>query len=463
MRDPRREIPAIDRILGTPGFTGLLEAEPRPLVTDALAAVQERLRAALGSGHPPAGDWRSMEWHLVEVRQEIARLRAPSLRRVINATGVVLHTNLGRAPLAPQAVEAVRAAAAGYSNLEYDLEQGSRGSRYAHCTRLLRRVTGAQDALVVNNNAAALVLALNTFAAGRETLVSRGELVEIGGSFRIPSVAEKSATRLREVGTTNRTHLDDYEAALGPMTGAILKVHPSNFRISGYTAEVGIRDLAELGTRNRVTVIHDLGSGLLVDPAWLGLPTEPTARNSLDDGAHIVCISGDKLLGGPQAGILLGSVERIRMLRQNPLSRALRVDKLTLAALEATLALYVDRDTALRNIPVLRMLSEKVETLDPRAAELARRLVAGGVPARCATSVVVVGGGSMPDAAIPSRAVLIDGDHARELERELRRGETPLVGRLAEDALWLDVRTIMPDEDALVAELVVAAWQRLDP
>ncbi len=389
-------------------------------------------------------------WYAERVRTRLEASGRPSLRPVINATGVVLHTNLGRAPLARAAREAVQRAAAGYSNLEYDLEAGERGSRYDHCAGLLVELTGAEAALVVNNNAAALVLALNTLAEARGAVVSRGELVEIGGSFRVPEIMARSGARMVEVGATNRTHRADYEAAITPETGAILKVHRSNFRIQGFTAEVPLAELAELGRACGVPVVNDLGSGLLLDLARVGLPEEPTAGDALRTGADVVTMSGDKLLGGPQAGIVLGRGEWIARMRRNPLCRAFRVDKLTLAALEATLALYRDPDAALREIPVLRMLSLGAEALETRARTWVERLEAAGVAAETMSGASAVGGGAHPGAELPTTLVLVASARrsARAVEAALRAGEPAVVARIVDGRVALDPRTVAQEEEA---------------
>ncbi|HEX7118960.1 MAG TPA: L-seryl-tRNA(Sec) selenium transferase [Longimicrobiales bacterium] len=451
MTDPRRAIPSIDRLLASDAFAALLAGAPRTRVRDALQAVQHEVRrAAAGANAAPATD---PAWYADRVRARLTAQARPSLRPVINATGVVLHTNLGRAPLARVAREAMERAAGGYSNLEYDLDAGARGSRYDHCTALLRELTGAEAALVVNNNAAALVLALNTLAEGRDAVVSRGELVEIGGSFRVPEIMAKSGARMREVGATNKTHLADYEAAVTTETGAILKVHRSNFRIVGFAAEVPLAELAGLGRARGVAVINDLGSGLLLDLRPLGLPYEPTAADALGAGADIVTMSGDKLLGGPQAGILLGRAEWIGRMRRNPLCRAFRVDKFTLAALEATLALYRDPDVAMREVPVLRMLSLGAAELERRAASWIERLGAAGVAADAVPGGSAVGGGAYPGVELPTTLVAVTAAarSATELEAALRSGEPAVVARIVDGRVVLDPRTVAEaEEDALL-------------
>src|SRR3954447_24178566 len=359
-----RDLPSVDE---------LARVFDDPLAVDAARAVLDRAREEIRTGADP-GDLAT------RVRAEIAAARAPALRRVVNATGVIAHTNLGRAPLAAEALDRVQAAAGSYSNLEFDLARGARGSRQDHVAPILRRLTGAEAALVVNNNAAAVLLALAALAEGREVLVSRGELIEIGDGFRIPEVLARSGARLVEVGTTNRTRVADYERAIGDETGAILRVHQSNFRVVGFTERPRLRELARLAGRCGLPLIDDLGSGALGPSNSLLLGDEPTAASAVADGADLVCFSGDKLLGGPQAGIVVGRAELVERLRRHPLQRALRADKLTLAALEATLRLYLDPARARRELPVLRMLEEPAETVRSRADRIAE-LVGGSVEA----------------------------------------------------------------------------------
>ncbi|NUS98267.1 MAG: L-seryl-tRNA(Sec) selenium transferase, partial [Gemmatimonadaceae bacterium] len=363
---------------------------------------------------------------------------------------VVLHTNIGRAPLAASARAAVAAIAEGFSNLEYDLDRGARGSRHSHAVALLRELTGAEDAMVVNNCAAALLLALGELAAGREAIVSRGELVEIGGSFRVHEIVAKSGATIVEIGTSNRTHLDDYRRALNPRTGAILKVHRGNFAIEGFVAEVGVRELLPVAREAGVPIVHDLGSGLLLALDEHGLSGEITARDALRAGASLVTMSGDKLLGGPQAGIIVGESALVARLRANPLARALRVDKLTLAALEATLALYRDPARAVREIPALAMLTAPLATIRARADAIVARL---GTRARVVESIATVGGGAFPTAKIPSAAIALEGN-AGELAATLRAAPLPVIGRIESDTLLLDLRSVPETDDArLVAAL----------
>ncbi len=413
------------------------------MVTDAVRAV---LTAGRAGAEVPSHD---VGWAEAVTRHLESRTRA-SLRPVLNATGVILHTNLGRAPLAPIALEAMAAVARGGSTLEYDVTAGTRGDRHGHATALLRELTGAEDALIVNNCAAGLVLALQALAAGRETLVSRGELVEIGGSFRVPEIMAASGTQLVEVGTTNRTHPTDYARAIGPRTAAIVKVHRSNFALEGFVAEATIPDLVPIAGAADIPLIHDFGSGLMLDLGAWGLTGEPTAADAVRDGATLVIMSGDKLLGGPQAGIVLGTQAAITALRHHPMARALRVDKLTLAALEATLALYRDPVRARHEIPALAMLTDAVDRIRSRAMAVAQAI---GDGASVAPSEATVGGGAFPTARIPSFAVVVDGD-AVGLERRLRAARIPVVGRIADGRVRLDLRSLPAEDDAALIAMV---------
>jgi L-seryl-tRNA(Ser) seleniumtransferase len=455
--DARRALPSVGVLLERPGLRALAEHVPRALVTEALRAL---ISAARHGASLPADDdaWvRAVEKH-------VAARTLPSLRSAINATGVVLHTNLGRAPLAPAALEAVAEVARAASTLEYDIEKGARGSRHVHCAALLAELTGAEDALVVNNCAAALVLALQTFAAGRETIVSRGELVEIGGSFRVPDIMTTSGTALVEVGTTNRTHADDYRRALSPRTGAIVKVHRSNFALEGFVAEAGVRDLAPIAAEAGVPLLHDFGSGLMLDLSPWGLAGELTAREAVAEGATLVMMSGDKLLGGPQAGIIVGKREAVDRLRAHPLARALRVDKLTLAALEATLALYRDPERARLHIPALKMLTASADSLRARAdtvvdgvrAAFRSRQRSDDPGLHVEPCEATVGGGAFPTARIPSWAVTIGGD-ANAVEARLRTGHIPVIARIEAGRVRLDLRSIDAADDESLVSLLVSA------
>ena len=449
MTDARRTLPSVGALLERAPVRALLDSAPRSLVVDAVRATVAQARESATS---PADD----EAWAAAIADRLADLSRPSLRRVINATGIVLHTNLGRAPLADAALDAISAIAAGYSNLELDLERGARGSRYVHCASLLRELTGAEDALVVNNCAAALVLALNTVAESREALLSRGELVEIGGSFRVHEIMAKSGALLREVGATNRTHLADYERAIGPATGVLLKVHRSNFALHGFIAEATVQELAPLAATHGLPILHDLGSGLLVSLDGIGLRGEPTARAALEAGATIVVMSGDKLLGGPQAGLIVGDARWLDAMRRNPLARSYRVDKLTLAALEATLALYRDPPRALREIPTLALLATPATVLRERAESLRLALQRDGIAGETVETTGSVGAGAFPDAALPGAAVALDGDAERWAAR-LRAGTPAVVGRVHDGRMHLDMRAVIAHELPDLARAVVAA------
>jgi L-seryl-tRNA(Ser) seleniumtransferase len=443
MNDPRRAIPSVEKILAAAPMQELLATQSRPRVIAVLREIQEEVRA---SGEPPV----DAEWYVRETAARLHDIASRSLRRVINATGVVLHTNLGRAPLSEAALAAIGEAARDYSNLEYDLAAGERGTRYEHCTQLLRELTGAEASLVVNNNAAALVLALNTFAGNKHAIVSRGELVEIGGSFRIPEIMERSGARLREVGATNRTHLQDYVAAIDSDVRAILKVHRSNFEMSGFVKDVEVYELAELAQERGLHLIHDLGSGLLEDLSDIGLGSEPTARAAVSAVAGgIVTMSGDKLLGGPQAGIVLSTSANIARMRANPLCRALRVDKLTLAALEATLHAYAS-GRARDEVPVLRMLCMSAAEIQERAEKLRAALLSRGVTASIQPGSSAVGGGAFPSAQLPTWLVLIDTASAEQVDVRLRAGEPPVVARILDGQTAIDLRTVNPEHDAML-------------
>lgn len=401
-------------------------------------------------------DILSREQVLSELQAFVRSYHRPSLRRVINGTGVIIHTNMGRSPLAPAIAEELARLAAGYANLELDLETGRRGLRYSHVAGILQEITGAEAALVVNNNAAAVLLALDTLARNREVVVSRGQLVEIGGSFRIPDVMAKSGARLVEVGTTNRTHAADYEAAIGPDTALLLKVHTSNYRILGFTSEVPLPDLVALGHKHGIPVLEDLGSGCLVDLSRFGLQPEPSVQEALAAGLDLACFSGDKLLGGPQAGILVGRAALIEQIRRNPLTRALRIDKLTLAALEAVLRLYLDEQSALAEIPTLRMLAEPEASVRKRAQHFLDAAPAA-LSAACQLELCAMqaqaGGGSLPAQHLPSWGLALrpKSMSAQELELRLRRTPVPVIGRMEHDALYLDMRTIAQEEEPLLA------------
>jgi L-seryl-tRNA(Ser) seleniumtransferase len=427
-----RDLPSVDRLLADEALAGA----PRSLALAAARTALDRAREEITAGADP-GDVAAA------ARRELERLQTASLRRVLNATGVIVHTNLGRAPLAASAVRRLEELGGSYSNLELDLESGARGSRQDHVAALLRRLTGSEAALVVNNNAAAVLLALAALAEGREVVVSRGELVEIGDGFRIPDVLARSGARMVEIGTTNRTKAADYERAIGPETAAILRVHQSNYRIVGFTASVATDELARVARAAGLPLVDDLGSGSLID-----VGDEPTAAASVAAGADLVCFSGDKLLGGPQAGIVVGRAELVERLRRHPLQRALRADKLTLVALEETLSLYADPERARAEIPVLRMLDEPVDAVRERAERLAG-LIGGEVE----ETVARVGGGALPLAELQSAACAIEED----LAAPLRLGSPPVVGIVRDGRLLLDARTLTADEVDEVARAVLHA------
>ncbi len=453
---PARQLPAVHELVKK-AAAGRERPYPPGLLTAAAREVLATWRqVALERGEVPP----DLDGLAQEVRQLVeARLR-PSLRPVINATGVVLHTNLGRAPLSVEACAAIERVARGYCNLEFNLEDGKRGSRYDHVERLLTTLTGAEAALVVNNNAAAVLLVLDSLARGREVVVSRGELVEIGGSFRIPEVLARSGAILKEVGTTNKTHPWDYERAIGPETAMLLKVHPSNYRIMGFTCQVADDELVGLAARHRVIVVEDLGSGALVDLSRYGMGPEPTVQASLAAGVDIVTFSGDKLLGGPQAGLILGRAELLRTLKENQLLRALRVDKFTLAALEATLQAYVQEE-AEQALPVLQMLTVTPARLQQQAVGL-QKLLAGRL-GECAIDVRKgssrVGGGALPLEELPTTLVELRPARlsATDLAERLRRGDPPVLAHIQEDCVLLDPRTLQVGEAELLVEAVAAA------
>jgi L-seryl-tRNA(Ser) seleniumtransferase len=441
MTDVRRALPSVSTLLETPRLRELADTAGRPVVVEAIRIAIAAVRDGAAQGPATTDDWAAA------VALVASGMTRPSLRKVINATGVVLHTNLGRATLARPALDAIISVASGFSNLEYDLDAGERGSRYVHCAALLRELTGAEDALVVNNCAAALVLALNTLADGRGAIVSRGELIEIGGSFRIPEIMAKSGARLVEVGTTNRTHLDDYRRAIAADTGAIVKVHRSNFDMAGFVAEASAAELAALAAEKGVPLLHDLGSGLMIDLRNLGLSGEPTAADAVRAGASVVTMSGDKLLGGPQAGLMLGTREIIERIRKNPLTRSYRVDKLTLAALEATLTLYRDPARAIREIPVLAQLASTVDVLRQRAESLIQPLDNPRVTV--VETEASVGGGAFPTSTIASIGIAVAEDSDR-IELALRRNDPPIIARTFGGKVVLDLRTIDVADDTAV-------------
>jgi L-seryl-tRNA(Ser) seleniumtransferase len=448
-----RRLPSVDqlvrRLTDLPELAGISRARLTSTVREAVETVRRSVLKGEDGGEDPSARVAS---HVVDT---LTRAGAFSLRAVVNATGVVLHTNLGRAPMSDLAMARLGVIGPVYSNLELDLATKERGSRYSHVETVLGRLTGAEDALVVNNNAAAVLLAIETLAHGKEVVVSRGELIEIGGEFRIPDIMLRGGARLREVGTTNRTHLRDYADAIGPDVALLLKVHTSNYRVVGFTADVSSRDLAALGRERGIPVMEDLGSGSLVDLRPWGFPYEPTVPEVVASGVDLVSFSGDKLLGGPQAGIVVGTRSLVGRLKKNPWNRALRIDKFTIAALEATLHAY-DDGTALETVPTLRLLTEPLASIRRRARRLLARL--GAEERRRLAAEVVedhseVGGGALPEVKLPTAALAVGGTPAaaRQLDQALRRADPPVIGRITRDRLLLDCRTIRPEQIPAVA------------
>ena len=457
-----RSLPSVGSLLESPELSSYRGTAPHAVLATAAREAIAAARSALGGRGTKSASSPTREAILRDATRRVERALEPAPRPVINATGVVLHTNLGRAVLAEEAVKAVAETARRYTDLELDLEKGSRGSRTAHVEPILCELLGAEAALVVNNNAAAMLLALNTFSLGKEAIVSRGQLVEIGGSFRIPEILQQAGAVLREVGTTNKTRLRDYERAVGPRTGLLLRVHPSNFAMVGFTEEVTREALVALARKKRLPLLEDVGSGALLDFTRWGLPAEPIAREALAEGVSVVCMSGDKLLGGPQAGILAGKRALIRALRSNPMARALRVDKLTLAALVATLRLYRDPDALPGAVPTLRMLAEPADEVRGRAEEILRLLRAdqasqGRVEVVACTTEV--GGGAMPLARVPSVALALLPARGKleDLSHSLRTGPDPVIGRIESGRLLLDLRTVSRDELSRLAAAIVRA------
>jgi L-seryl-tRNA(Ser) seleniumtransferase len=461
-----RKLPGIDKLLGCHALTELGESFPHDVLTKAARETVERLRAQILES---AEDVDASRLDLGQLAAEAAKcaqnLMRPNLRPVINATGTLLHTNLGRAPLAETALQAINETARMYSNLELDLKSGKRGLRHDLVADLLCQLTGAEAAMAVNNNAGAVYLALTALAQGREGVVSRGELVEIGGAFRIPDVMAASGVRLVEVGTTNKTHPRDYLNAISEETGLFLKVHTSNFRVVGFTAQVSGAELVEIARPHGIAVMEDLGSGMLFDLSAYGLPREPTVAEAVAAGIDVVTFSGDKLLGGPQAGIIVGRRELIEKIRAHPMARALRMDKLTLASLEATLRLYLDRERALREVPVLRMLATPAEELEQRCIRLARRArdeIGGGAHIEVVAAPSTVGGGALPTTELPGFAMAVTPreQSVDALARRLRHGQPAVVARAQDDRLLFNVRTLATDQENDLVTALIAALDR---
>ena len=441
-----RNIPKVDVLLEMEIIQLLIEQYGRETVMEAIREEMEALRAFIGACEEEEKIVRQIQDLPQQIVRHVERLHTPNMRMVINGTGTILHTNLGRAPISQEHVSKLADIVTGYSNLEYNLEAGKRGERYSHFEKLLCKLTGAEAAMAVNNNAAAVMLILSSMAKGGEVIVSRGELVEIGGKFRIPDVMEQSGASLVEVGTTNKTHYSDYEEAITENTKALLKVHTSNYRIVGFTDTVTIDDLVPLAKEHDLPIIEDLGSGVLIDLSKYGLTYEPTVQDSIRKGADVVCFSGDKLLGGPQAGIIIGKKKYIDQMKKNQLTRALRIDKFTATVLELVLQEYLSEEKAIQNIPVLRMITETEEEVAHRAQNLKRMLKRAGLAAefgleKCESQI---GGGSLPLERIPSMAVTIKPEKMSvpQLEEKMRHLEVPIIPRTANDTIYLDVRTI---------------------
>lgn len=454
-RELLRKIPKMDEILSILDRRKTLESAARGIVLKICRAVLEDVRSAILAGRLTDQARLDPERLAGEITARVAGLKRNNLRQVVNATGILLHTNLGRAPLPDEVLENIVNVSRGYSNLEYNLETGKRGVRYDHLTDVLRELTGAEDALVVNNNAAAVLLVLNTLSNGRESIVSRGELIEIGGEFRIPEIMKKSGAVLREVGTTNRTRLADYERAVGDNTALIMKVHPSNYRIMGFTEEAELGDLVGLGRRMNIPVFNDLGSGCLINLEEFGLMKEPTVQEIVKSGADVISFSGDKLLGGPQAGIIIGRSDIIGDIKANPLNRALRIDKLTLSALESTLRIYLKPEEALKKLRGLHCLTEPLDAVAKRARKLCsllRRSAPAGITLVTREGKSLSGGGALPLQEIPTVVIVMKSEKfkADQIEKSLRGAETPVITRIMEDEVVMDLRTISESEYKLI-------------
>jgi L-seryl-tRNA(Ser) seleniumtransferase len=435
-----RSLPGVDRILTEPRFSRSAKNYPHDLLVSVIREELERQRHSIQAGKSGA----PLDEIITGILERLASIFTPSLRRVINASGVILHTNLGRAPLSQQALAAMEEVSRGYANLEFDLDSGNRGSRHVHVESLLCRLTGAEAALVVNNNAAAVLLGLTALAKRKEVLVSRGQAVEIGGGFRIPDVMRQSGAKLVEVGTTNRTYARDFEEAITPATGALMRVHSSNFRLVGFTSEVALEELVAIAKKHNLLVLDDLGSGTLLDTTAFRLAPEPMVQQSVKAGASLTFFSGDKLLGGPQAGIIVGEKQYIDKLKRHPLARALRIDKTRLAALATTLLHYLQEE-AVTKIPLWRMIAAPLKDIEKRATRWSK-----ACDAKVMDGETMVGGGSLPGGSLPTKLVVIDGKKASEIARKLRLQAVPIIGRIDKDRLLLDPRSVLPEEDDIV-------------
>lgn len=450
-----RSIPKVDVLLQDELVQEMIEEYSRDAVMDAIHMEMDRLRKFISTCEDEEKAKAQIELLISHIEQTVEDMHTPNMKKVINGTGTILHTNLGRAPISRKHMEKAFDIVTGYSNLEYNLEKGRRGERYSHFEELLCKITGAEAAMAVNNNASSVLLILSSLAKGGEVIVSRGELIEIGGKFRIPDVMEQSGASLVEVGTTNKTHFSDYEDNITEETKALLKVHTSNYRIVGFTESVTIDELVPLARERDIPVVEDLGSGVLIDLSKYGLTYEPTVQESIAKGADVVCFSGDKLFGGPQAGIIIGKKKYIDMMKKNQLTRALRIDKFTAAALELVLQEYLSEEKAIQNIPVLRMITEPLDEVAKRARSLARTIRATGILAKVdvVSCESQIGGGSLPMERIPSMAVAIHPEEISvpELEERMRSLPVPMIPRTVNDTIMLDVRTIESDDFKLIA------------
>ena len=452
-----RSIPSVDKILECDDIKMVLQKYSRGIVLKAIQKKLERVRQQVRVVQEPLPHNEQIMVDITgrEIEEEIRSFSTPHLEKVVNATGVVLHTNLGRSLLAEEVIENLKRISCSYSNLEYDLEKGQRGSRYSHVEEVLREISGAEAAFVVNNNAGAVLLTLNTLASGKEAIISRGELIEIGGSFRIPDIMKRSGALMVDVGTTNKTHLSDYEEAISDNTAVLLKVHTSNYRIVGFTSEVDLSSLIELGTGYHLTVVNDLGSGCLIDFSPYGLAHEPTVQEVVKTGVDVVTFSGDKLLGGPQAGIIVGKKAILNKLIKNPLNRALRIDKLTLAALESTLRLYIDRETVTERIPTLKMITLPLEKIEKRAFDFLGRLhktIPDHVEIQVMDDSSQVGGGALPAQQLPTKVIALSSKlfSVQDLEKRLRENRPSIITRINRDQLRIDLRTVNEKEEEII-------------
>lgn len=460
------KIPKVDAVLEIEDIKNLIDKTSRNLVMESIREELDGIRKSIST----SSDMDSLEKRIAGLSESIVsrteRKFNNKFKRVVNATGVVIHTNLGRSLISKEVMDNVYDLATNYSNLEFDLETGERGSRYSHLMEMIKRITGAEDALVVNNNAAAVVLVLSAMAKGKEVITSRGELVEIGGSFRIPEVMEQSGATLVDVGATNKTHIEDYRRAITENTGALLKVHTSNYRIVGFTESLSLEEIVALGNEANIPVIEDLGSGVLLDLSKYGLEYEPTVQDSVDAGVDVITFSGDKLLGGPQAGIIVGKSEYIKIMKKHPLNRAFRIDKFTIAALEGTMKMYLSEERAVSNIPTLKLLTQDLGEIESRAKAL-MKIIEGintdGLEIEIVDEHSQVGGGSMPLERIPTKALKLYSDSVNisKLEKSLRKLEMPIITRLYKDSIYMDMRTVRDDETELVARGLEKAIERL--